>query len=192
MIGEKYGHFLDRPLSGLIKKTRLSPNTITLTGFVMTAAGAYVLSFHLFYGALLVLFGSLFDILDGIVARTNGKATRFGAYMDSVLDRYSDGFLFLALAVNLRESMAGVILSLGTLLGAFLVSYARARAEGLGVECKVGIMERPERIILLSAGAISGLIIPALWIMFILTHFTVLQRFFYTKKALSTPPDLPL
>jgi len=185
MIGEKYGHFLDRHLARFFKNSPLGPNAITLIGFASTSLAALVLSYDLFWGGILVLLGSLLDVLDGIVARVNGWTTSFGAYLDSFLDRYSDGFLFLALAYNLRENHTALLLSLGTLLGAFLVSYARARAEGLGVECKIGIMERPERIILLSIGAVTGLIIPALWIMFILTHFTVLQRFFYTKKALS-------
>jgi phosphatidylglycerophosphate synthase len=185
LIGEKYGHFLDKPLGRFFKNSPVPPNTITLIGFGATTLAALVLSYHLFWGGVLVLLGSLFDMLDGIVARVNGRTTAFGAYLDSVLDRYSDGFLFLGLAYNLREYPTGIALSLGTLLGAFLVSYARARAEGLGEDCKVGIMERPERIILLALGALSGLIVHALWIMFVLTQFTVLQRIFYTKKTLS-------
>jgi phosphatidylglycerophosphate synthase len=123
--------------------------------------------------------------LDGVVARTQKKMTRFGAFLDSVLDRYSDAFILLAIAYNMAHASnsTAVMLSLGTLLGSFLISYSRARAEGIGEECKYGIMERPERLILLSIGAISGFIIPALWVLVVLTNFTVMQRIYYVWNA---------
>lgn len=185
MIGEKYGHFLDGTFARLISKTRLTPNQLTIIGFLTTAAAAYLIAFNLLAGGILIIIGGLFDILDGMVARVKGKSTRFGAYLDSVLDRVSDGLLFFGVAYFLRGDFIAVLLCMANLLGSFLVSYTRARAEGLGVDCKVGIMERPERVILLALGAITGLILPALWIMFFLTFITVFQRIFYTKKALS-------
>lgn len=184
MIGYKLGHFLDRPLAPLIKKIPLSPNLLTVTGFLITAGAAFALTRDLMLGGILILAGGLFDILDGIVARVNGKASRFGAYLDSVLDRYADAFLFFGVAYGLRDAPIGVFLATGAFLGAFMISYARARAEGLGVECKVGLMERPERILLLAAGAISGYIIEALWVMFALTNLTALQRVIHTRKSL--------
>lgn len=186
MIGARLGHFLDRPFYPLVKKMRPSPNAFTVTGFLITAAASVVLAVNLRAGAVLVLIGGIFDILDGTVARTNGKVTKFGAYLDSVLDRLSDAFLFIAVAWNLRAVPTGVLLSLLSMVGAFLVSYARARAEGLGVECKTGIMERPERVVLLCFGALTGWIIPSLWVLSILTAVTVFQRVYLVWKAMGT------
>ena len=151
MIGAKLGHFLDKPLTPLVKKIPLNPNILTAAGFVITVAAAFVLPYNIRLGGLLILTGGLFDMLDGVSARVNNKVTKFGAFLDSLLDRYSDAFLFLSVAWYLasKGEHTGAFLSLGTLVGAFLISYARARAEGLGEDCKTGIMERPERIILL-------------------------------------------
>jgi phosphatidylglycerophosphate synthase len=103
-----------------------------------------------------------------------------------VLDRYSDAFLFLAISWYFIEkgNLTGAYLSLGTLVGAFLISYSRARAEGLGKSCYTGIMERPERIILLAFATITGWLLPILWIMLALTHFTVIQRIHHTWKLM--------
>jgi phosphatidylglycerophosphate synthase len=188
MLSNKFGHLFDKPLQGIAQKIPFSPNTLSLTGFAITLYACYILSFHLLAGGVLILVGALFDVLDGIVARTNNKMTRFGAFLDSVLDRYSDAFMLLAIAYYLRDlsDVTGVLLSLGALLGSFLVSYSRARAEGIGEECKYGIMERPERIILISFGAISGFIIPTLWVLAVLTNITVLQRIYYVWNATTT------
>jgi phosphatidylglycerophosphate synthase len=185
MIDSRLGHFLDVPLTPLIKKIPLNPNTFTITGFVITVIAAFVIPYNLKLGGLLILIGSLFDMFDGVIARVNNKTTRFGAFLDSVLDRYSDAFLFLSIAWYLagKGNHEGAFLSLGTLIGAFLISYARARAEGLGETCKTGLMERPERIILLIFATLTGWFMPVLWLMLILTHFTVIQRVFHVWKA---------
>ncbi|MDO8746134.1 MAG: CDP-alcohol phosphatidyltransferase family protein, partial [Thermodesulfovibrionales bacterium] len=164
MIGAKLGHFLDKPLSPILKRIRIHPNIFTLTGFMITAIAAVVIPYNIKLGGLLILAGGLFDMLDGISARVNNKITKFGAFLDSLLDRYSDAFLFLSTAWYLasKGEHTAAFLSLGTLIGAFLISYARARAEGLGEECKTGIMERPERIILLICAALTGWFIPVL------------------------------
>jgi len=186
MLSSKFGHFLDRPLSSLAHKIHVSPNVITVTGFLITIVAAIILAHNLFWGGLLILIGGLFDILDGVIARTHKKSTQFGAFLDSVLDRYSDSFLFLGLAWYFLHinSVTGVSLSLGTMIGALLVSYTRARAEGLGKDCNVGLMERPERIVLMAFGAITGWILFVMWIMFILTHATVIQRIYHVWKGL--------
>ena len=186
MLGEKLGHVFDKPLEKLAAKIPLNPNTITVTGFLITLAGAYVLISDLRSGGLIVLAGGLFDMFDGIVARINSKTTSFGAFLDSVLDRISDAIIFIAIALNLlnKTSYTGALLATGTMVGAFLVSYTRARAEGLGKKCNVGLMERPERIILISFGAITGLIIMSLWVLVALTWFTVFQRIFYVRTKL--------
>ncbi len=185
MLSKKYGHALDKPLGTIAQKLPFNPNSLTITGFIITLFACYRLSSDLLTGGILILVGALFDMLDGIVARAKNKTTLFGAFLDSVLDRYSDAFILLAIAYNQwnTSNMTGVILSLGTLIGSFMISYSRARAEGLGEECKNGVMERPERLILISLGAISGFIVPALWILIVLTNITVMQRIYYVWNA---------
>lgn len=187
MLNAKFGHFLDIPLSQIAKRIPLSPNTLTIVGFLITVVAALVIPKRIRLGGILILIGGIFDALDGVVARTRGNATKFGAFLDSMLDRYSDAFLFLAIAWYLleRNNFTGALLSLGTLVGAFLISYARARAEGLGESCHKGIMERPERIILLAFAAITGWLMPILWIMIVLTHITVFQRIYHVWKVMN-------
>lgn len=178
MIGSVLGHFLDRPLFPIVKRLRINPNLITIAGFVITLIAAFVIPLDLRLGGLLILAGGLFDALDGIVARTNNRATRFGAFLDSLLDRLSDALIFMSLAVHLyiKRDLTGALLSLAAMVGAFLVSYARARAEGLGIDNQAGLMERPERIILIIFGTLTGWLNLVLWLMVILTYFTVFQR----------------
>ena len=184
MLSARLGHFLDVPLSFIAKRIPFSPNTLTVTGFVITVIAAFVIPYNIRLGGIFIMIGGIFDMLDGIVARTSGKTTKFGAFLDSVLDRYSDAFLFLSLSYYLAANgnHTGSFLSLGTLVGAFLISYARARAEGLGESCHTGIMERPERLILLIFATITGWIIPILWLMLVLTHITVAQRIYHFRK----------
>lgn len=185
MISDKLGHVFDRLLSAVARKIRFSPNALSIIGFILTLIASLVLTTNLRLGGILVLVGGLFDILDGVVARVNNKSSSFGAFLDSILDRYSDAFIILAVAWNLgnNDNQTGVILCLGILIGAFLISYSRARAEGLGKKCTSGLMERPERIILISFGAVSGYLMPVLWILLILTHVTVFQRIHYVWKT---------
>jgi len=181
MLSNKYSHVFDKSLRRIAKIIPFSPNSLSIIGFLITLYACYRLSFDLLAGGALILIGALFDILDGAVARTKNRLTRFGAFLDSVLDRYSDAFIFLAIAYNLghASNITGVILCVGTLLGSFMTSYSRARAEGIGEECKYGIIERPERIILISFGAMSGFIVPILWVLVVLTNFTAMQRIYY-------------
>jgi len=185
MIGEKLGHVFDKPLESFAGHISLHPNTLTIAGFGLTIAASYLLACHLFWGGIMVLVGGAFDLLDGVVARVNKKETRFGAFLDSVLDRYSDALVLLAIAWNLgrRGEVPGVALCLVALVGAFLVSYTRARSEGLGIACRHGLMERPERLVLVSLGAVSGLVVPVLWVLAVSTHFTAVQRIFHVWRA---------
>ena len=187
MLSAKLGHFLDIPLRPLAEKIPFSPNSLTIIGFLITVLAAFIIPYNIRLGGIVILIGGLFDMFDGIVARTRGKTTRFGAFLDSVLDRYSDAFLFLAIAWYLAEkgNHTGAFLSLGTLVGAFLISYARARAEGIGESCHTGIMERPERIILLIFATLTGWIMPVLWIMLVLTHITVIQRIYHVWRLMN-------
>lgn len=187
MISAKSGHRFDKPLTALsrqIAMTGITPNFLTLAGFALglVAAGSFILRMPILAGILILLSGG-FDLLDGVVARNTGKVTKFGAFLDSVLDRYSDAALFLGIAIYLSDSAINILLVGLTLIGTFLISYARARAEGLGLTCNIGLMERPERIILLSIGGIFDILVPVLWIMLILTHLTVLQRIHHAWKA---------
>lgn len=178
MLSAVFGHFLDKPLGEFARKINANPNLLTVAGFLITSFGAAILPANLFAGGIFILLGSLFDMLDGVVARANKKTTMFGAFLDSFLDRISDAFIFLSVAWLLyaNDDRTGALLSVGAMTAAFLVSYARARAEGLGISNSSGIMERPERIILLVFAMLTGWLHPVLWILFSLTAITVIQR----------------
>lgn len=185
MFGEKFGHFLDKPLDPLTKRITLHPNILTIIGFFITLIASSILPFYLQIGGLFILLGGLFDLLDGAVARSNNKSTKFGAFLDSTLDRVSDFFIFFAIACYFAKTnnIEGVLLTSGNLLGAFLISYIRARAEGLGIECNVGLMERPERIILISIGCLTGWVIYIMILLFFLTYLTIIQRVIKVYKS---------
>jgi phosphatidylglycerophosphate synthase len=178
---------LDRPLSSVARKIDINPNTLTVTGFLITLVAAVTLTQNLLAGGILILIGGFFDMLDGVFARTNGRTTDFGAFLDSVLDRYSDAFLLMGIGLYFlkKGSMGGFILSIGTMIGALIISYAKARAEGLGKECQVGLMERPDRILLMAFGALTGWLLSVMWILFFLTHFTVVQRVLHVRKVMN-------
>lgn len=184
MISAKFGHFLDKPLAPIAKRISVSPNILTIFGFLVTVAAAISIPYNLTAGGILILIGGLFDMFDGIVARTNGKNTKFGALLDSTLDRYSDSFLFMAAAWYFfdNNNLTGMIFSAGSLVGALLISYVRARAEGIGIQCNVGLMERPERIVLLALGCLTGWLFPAVVVLFFFSHVTVIQRMVHVYK----------
>jgi len=191
MLSKKLGQRIERPLFRLALLVPFNPNTVTISGFIATIVACLVLTHNLTIGGILILLSGFFDMMDGAVARAKGMATSYGAFLDSVLDRYADAAMLLAVFWNMvaRENTTGMLLSLVSLVGCFLISYARARAEGLGVSCNLGIMERPERVVLLAGGAITGYIIPVLWIMSILTHFTVLQRILHARREFRRRTD---
>lgn len=186
MISAKLGHVFDKPLAPIAKRVPLSPNVLTVLGFIITVIASVCIPFSLTIGGSLILLGGFFDMFDGIVARANGRNTLFGALLDSTLDRYSDSFVFLAIAWYFfeRSNLTGVLLTMGSLVGALLTSYVRARAEGLGIECHVGLMERPERVVLLFFGCLTGWMLPVVVVLFLLGHITVLQRVFHVYKVL--------
>jgi len=186
MLSSRLGHFFDKPFTFLAKKTGISPNTLTVTGFIITVIAAVMIPRDLFLGGLLIVIGALFDVFDGVVARTNNKTSTFGAFLDSVLDRYSDAVLFCGFAWYFLEkgSVTGAGISIATMTGALLISYTRARAEGLGGKCHTGLMERPERIILMALAALTGYVMEIMWLMLVLTHVTVVQRILYVRGQL--------
>lgn len=190
MIGNRIGHRLDPYINYVLKKLfgeRGNPNFFTLLGFFATLiASFFILKGFWFLAGLTIILSGLFDLFDGVVARKLGKVTAFGGFLDSVLDRYSDLFLLLALLIYYlkKGDSSLVILTSFVSIGTVLIPYTRARAEAAQIPCNIGLMERAERIILLSAGALFRWMDLVLWILAILTHFTVLQRIYYVWKKL--------
>lgn len=194
MISSKIGHRLDSPLSKIIKlifKTNnLNPIYFTLVGLLVNFLAAVAFVYGKWLGAgFLILVAGLFDMLDGAVARTFGKVTNFGGFLDSVIDRYSDLVLLIGLIIYYAHNHNRHLLILTAVvsIGTILIPYTRARAEVFIPHCDVGIMERAERIILLAAGGIfqnTFQIMPiVLWILAIFTHLTVFHRIYFTWKA---------
>jgi CDP-diacylglycerol--glycerol-3-phosphate 3-phosphatidyltransferase len=190
MIGNKIGHRLDPYLYYVFKKIlgeHGNPNFFTLLGFFSTLVASLLILKELwFLAGLIIVLSGLFDLFDGVVARKLGKVTALGGFLDSVLDRYSDLLLLISLLVYYlrKEDPDLVILTSFVSMGTILIPYVRAKAEALQVPCTIGLMERAERIILLSIGTLFQWMEPVLWILAILTHFTVLQRIYYVWKKL--------
>ncbi len=190
MIGNRIGHRLDPYISSILRKLHGScgnPNLFTFLGFAsMVVASAFLWKELWFSAGLTILLSGLFDLFDGVVAREFGKVTVLGGFLDSVLDRYSDLLLLLALLLVYQrkgESTLVIVVSVVS-IGTALIPYARARAEAAGIPCTIGLMERAERILLLSAGALFQWMETVLWILAFLTHFTVAQRIWYVWRTL--------
>ena len=163
-------HWSD-PIGRALFRLNLRPNHLTVFGLVVSlfAAGAFIAGRTRTAGLLLIVAG-LFDLFDGSLARASGQVTPFGAFLDSVIDRYSDCVVMLAIVVFFARTpnSRGALVAMAGLLGSVMVSYTKARAESIGVDCSIGMMERPERLICLIAGAVLGLLEPALWVLAVL------------------------
>ena len=171
----------------LVAKTRISPNIVTALGLLVALVTAWVLyTGHFFLGGFLVLVSGAFDMLDGAVARISGRSTRFGAIFDSTFDRLSEAALFLGLLAYYANqgSFQEVVLVGAALVGSMMTSYVRARAEGLGLKCEVGLFTRPERVIVMAIGLLSGQLAIALGIIVAFRFFTVGQRLLYVWKQI--------
>lgn len=182
------GSGFSKVLSSLVRLLTLSgihPNVLTLIGLVVNGVAAWILARGEFlYGGLIILSAAVFDLTDGAVARSANKVTRFGAFLDSVMDRYSDLILLTGLLVHYAriERFSYIVLTAVVMTGTVLVSYSRARAENLIPKCKVGFMERPERIVLLIIGALFNRMAPVLWVMAVLSNLTVIHRIVHTWR----------
>ncbi|KPL04530.1 MAG: hypothetical protein AMJ90_00330 [candidate division Zixibacteria bacterium SM23_73_2] len=188
--------FLDliEPLARFLINLKVSPYVLTGAGLFFSILGFNFFRIgYLFFGGLMIILAGICDVLDGRLARESNSVSKYGALIDSVVDRYSEIFLFLGLLVYFWErSLTLVILIFLAVVGSLLVSYVRARAEGLGLECKVGIMQRQERMSYLAAGTILSpipfmgnfLLILALTIIAVFSNFTVIQRVVYIKNQL--------
>ncbi len=185
-IGAGARWLLDKIVSGLAA-TGVNPNLLTLIGLLINFWAAVLFAageFRLAGGVM--IFAGLFDMVDGRVARAQGRVTRFGAYFDSVIDRYSDLVLYLGLLVYYaRVNRFNYAILVGVAMaGSVMVSYTRARAESLIRECKAGFWERPERIVLMIIGALSNKMAPALWLMAIGPNITVIHRIVHTWREM--------
>lgn len=172
---------------GTLTRLHIRPNALTVTGLLISVAAAYALAYGRFgWAALILIFAGLFDMLDGAVARISNRETAFGAFLDSVLDRYSDMIVLLGLTIYYgRNDRLPYVVLVGTvIMGTVLTSYARARAESLIPKCKVGFLERPERVVLLIIGGLSGRMEAVLWVLAVLSNWTVIHRILYVHKEL--------
>jgi CDP-diacylglycerol--glycerol-3-phosphate 3-phosphatidyltransferase len=173
-------------MAGVLARTGLSPNTLSWIGFVLAlGAAALIITGHLLAAGLVVLAAGFFDILDGALARRIKKVTPFGGVLDSALDRLSEAAVLLAILVLYAQEAAftPIILTCLALIGSLLVSYVRARAEGAGLECRVGLFTRGERVVVLVLGLllshIDYALVIALAIIVVFSFVTVIQRLVY-------------
>jgi CDP-diacylglycerol--glycerol-3-phosphate 3-phosphatidyltransferase len=178
---------VSEPLARLLAATPITPNAVTILGLILNVlVAAYIVSGDLRIGGALVLFAGAFDMLDGALARISNRASRFGAFLDSTLERVSEAAILFGLAGKfaLEGDLIGQALAFLALVGSLMVSYTRARAEGLGVGAEVGLLDRPARVILTAAGMILGLTQIALGIIAALTAVTVVQRILHVRTQL--------
>jgi len=182
------------PIAKLLINLKVHPHVITFAGlFISLLAFNFFRSGLFFYAGLMVILAGMCDVLDGRLARDTKQITKFGALMDSTIDRYSEVFMFLGLAIFFHDKQSYIVyLIILALTGSFMVSYTRARSEGLGIECKVGLMQRPERMTYLALGSILGSIpktknvclILAIWFIAIFANITVVQRVIFIRNEL--------
>lgn len=181
--------YFTQPVVKLLARTPVTPNTITWLGFLITVGAAVlVVTGNLFAAGFVVLFAGIFDMLDGALARITNRVTLFGSVLDSTLDRLSEAVLLLSiLVIYTRGQQVAESLLVGiALFGSLLVSYIRARVEALGIECKVGLFTRPERVVILALGLLLSqfdyALVIALAIITFFSFFTVGQRLIYAWR----------
>ncbi len=180
-------------------ESRLTPNTISLTGFILNCAAAGLIVGRLFFLAgVAFIVGSIMDTLDGRYSRMSGKGTPFGAFLDSTLDRLEEGIVLTAVAAYFasRHDQVAVAAVVAAVLASLMVSYTRARAEALGVACKVGLATRPVRVVILSVGLVFArgaslgnftLLAASVYVLATLSAVTAVQRILYVRRQLRLP-----
>lgn len=177
--------FVDRVAQAAVK-LGIGPDALTIFGLIISgAAGVLAAQGRFVAAAIVYLLGVPFDGLDGAVARAGGRVTRFGALLDSTLDRYGEACILTGLGYHFAMSgqYTAVILAFASLMGSVMVSYTRARSEGLGVDNKVGLLTRVERFIITVLALLTGYVLIGLWVLAILTHFTVGQRMWHVYRV---------
>lgn len=166
-------------------RVKITPNLLTLSGFLLVAVGSYFIYLEKFFLAgIFILIGNLFDALDGALARRYGLVSRFGAFLDSLIDRYSDMVPLFCFLLLLPSGSLDYFLTILAISGSLMTSYVKARAEGLGVKCNVGLFERPERSIVLILGLLLGIPNLAILIIAVASNLTVIQRVFWVYRKL--------
>jgi len=193
-IGVVFGAAIDRIVRWLAL-SRIHPNVLTFIGLLINIVAAYLFAAGSFRWAGAVVIGAgLFDMVDGRVARETNRVTRFGGFFDSVLDRYSDLALLMGLLVYYASinRFFYVVLTAIVMTGSVMVSYTRARAENTIPKCKVGFLERPERVVLLIIGALADRMAPVLWVIAVLSNLTVIHRMIYTWQETKRLEDAQL
>ena len=197
MLTERIGDAFARPLERIVRVfAHVSPDVLTIIGLALNGVACAFFAFAggkdyrspllLQIGGVVALVASIFDMLDGRVARLRGRETKFGAFLDSTMDRYSDMVLFMGLMILYArvDRTPQMVLVWVAAFGSFMTSYARARAESLIPRCTVGLLERPERIVLLVVGALANRMVAVLWIIAVLSNVTAVQRVVYTYVEL--------
>jgi CDP-diacylglycerol--glycerol-3-phosphate 3-phosphatidyltransferase len=184
-IRRNLAHRITDPIVGILSKSGITPNALTLINLALNIVAAYVIATgHFLIGGVLVLIAGLFDLLDGALARFTKQTTKFGAILDSVADRISEAAILCGLLIWYIPQGASLemVLIFAVLIGSFLVSYIRARAEGLGWQCQVGLFTRAERVIVLAIGLLINQIFIALCVLAVFVFITVVQRLVYLWK----------
>jgi len=182
LIGRTCGTIINL-LVGALALSRIHPNVLTFLGLVINTWAAFLFAAGRFRAAgLVVILAGVFDMVDGRVARETNRVTRFGGFFDSVIDRYSDLALFMGLLVYYASinRFFYIVLTAIVMTGSVMVSYTRARAECTIPKCKVGFLERPERVVLIIIGALFDRMAPVLWVIAMLSNLTVVHRMIYT------------
>jgi CDP-diacylglycerol--glycerol-3-phosphate 3-phosphatidyltransferase len=178
-------HTVADPVSRLLLRARVRPNQLTVLGLGVSVAAAHAFfQGRLRLAASCLVVAGLFDFFDGSLARLAGVESAFGAFLDSVVDRYSDLLVLLGIVLLYQraDDTAGIFFTLITMVGTIMVSYTKARAQSIGVRCEIGLMERPERMIVLIGGALFNLLTPALIALAVLTNVTAVQRILYVRR----------
>src|SRR5579862_2164446 len=193
-IGVVFGAAIDRIVRWLAL-SRIHPNVLTFLGLVINIFAAVLFAAGSFWWAGIVVIGAgLFDMVDGRVARETNRVTKFGGFFDSVLDRYSDLGVLVGLLVYYASINRNfyVVLTAIVMTGTVMVSYTRARAENTIPRCKVGFLERPERVVLVIIGALFDRMAPVLWVIAVLSNITVIHRMIYTWQETKGLEDAQL
>jgi len=184
-IRRNLGYRIANPIVRILSKSGITPNTLTLINLALNIVAAYVIATgHFIAGGVLVLVSGLFDLLDGALARFTKRTTKFGAILDSTVDRISEAAILFGLLIwySGRGGSLEIALIFAVLIGSFLVSYIRARAEGLGWQCQVGLFTRAERVIVLAIGLLVNQIFIVLCVLVVFVYVTVGQRLVYLWK----------
>jgi len=188
VVSEKIGDTLGRVLDAIVRgfaASGVNPNFLTFIGFGINLLAAYLFAYGYFrWAGLTIIVAGLFDMTDGRVARLEGRVTPFGGFYDSVMDRYSDLCLLIGLLIYYGRINRFLYVSLVAvaMIGSVMVSYSRARAENVIPSCKVGFLERPERVVLIIIGALFDRMAPVLWLIAVLSNVTVIHRIIYTRQ----------